>query len=49
MLNDKDNEEYTATLGKPRNGSVSRMAVAKFILDSLVSVKYVRDTVTLSK
>jgi uncharacterized protein YbjT (DUF2867 family) len=47
MLNDKDADEYTAVVGKPTSGSISRKAVAKFILDSLESEKYVRDCVTL--
>ncbi|MCX6303753.1 MAG: NAD(P)H-binding protein [Bacteroidetes bacterium] len=47
MLNDKDNDEYTAAPGKPSGGSISRKAVAKFILDSLESGKYKRDCVTL--
>jgi uncharacterized protein YbjT (DUF2867 family) len=49
MLNDKDNDEYTAVVGKPTGGSISRKAVAKFILDSLESEKYVKDVVTLFK
>jgi putative NADH-flavin reductase len=49
MLNDKDSDEYNATIGKPSAGSISRKATAKFILDALESEKYVRDTVTLSK
>ncbi|MEI7724678.1 MAG: NAD(P)H-binding protein [Bacteroidota bacterium] len=47
MLNDKDSDEYTAVVGKPTGGSISRKAVAKFILDSLESEKYVKDVVTL--
>jgi putative NADH-flavin reductase len=49
MLNDKDSDEYNATIGKPTSGSISRKGVAKFILDALESEKYFRDTVTLSK
>ncbi len=49
MLNDKDNDEYTAVVGKPTGGSISRKGVAKFILDSLESEKYVKDVVTLFK
>jgi putative NADH-flavin reductase len=49
MLNDKDSDEYKATIGKPTSGSISRKGVAKFLLDSLESEKFVRDTVTLSK
>ena len=49
MLNDKDSDEYKAIIGKPTGGNISRKGVAKFILDSLESEKYVRDTVTLSK
>ena len=47
MLNDKDNEEYAALVGKPKGINISRKAVAKFILDSLESEKYVKDVVTL--
>ena len=47
MLNDKDNEEYTAVVGKPSGGSISRKAVAKFVLDSLESGKHVRDCITI--
>jgi uncharacterized protein YbjT (DUF2867 family) len=47
MLNDKDNEEYTAMVGKPSGASISRKAVAKFILDTLESGKFVRDCVTI--
>jgi uncharacterized protein YbjT (DUF2867 family) len=49
MLNDKDVNEYTAVVGKPTGGNVSRKGVAKFILDSLESEKYVKDVVTLFK
>ena len=49
MLNDKDSDEYKATIGKPTSGSISRKGVARFILDSLESEKFVRDTVTLSR
>jgi uncharacterized protein YbjT (DUF2867 family) len=47
MLNDKDSDEYKAVVGKPSGGSISRKGVAKFILDSLESEKYVKDVVTL--
>ena len=49
MLNDKDSDEYKATIGKPTSGGISRKGVARFILDSLESEKFVRDTVTLSR
>ena len=48
MLNDKENEDYKVAHGKPANSSISRKAVAKFILDALESGKYVKDCVTLS-
>ena len=48
MLNDKENEDYKVVYGKPANSSISRKAVAKFILDALESGKYVKDYVTLS-
>ncbi len=47
LLNDEDSDEYTATTGKPSGRRISRKAVAKFILDSLESGKYVKDCVTL--
>jgi len=47
LLNDKDSDEYQAVIGKPTGGSISRKAVAKFIIDSLESEKYVKDVVTL--
>jgi uncharacterized protein YbjT (DUF2867 family) len=47
MLNDKDSDEYKAVIGKPTGGSISRKGVAKFILDSLESEKYVKEVVTL--
>ena len=47
MLNDKDSDEYKAVVGKPTGGNISRKGVAKFILDSLESEKYVRYCVTL--
>lgn len=47
MLNDKDSDEYKAVIGKPSGGSISRKGVAKFILDSLESEKYVKEVVTL--
>ena len=49
MLNDKDVHDYTATIGKPTSSSISRKAVAKFILDSLESEKHLRDCVTLCR
>jgi hypothetical protein len=47
MLNDKDSDEYKAVVGEPTGGSISRKGVAKFMLDSLESEKYVKDVVTL--
>jgi len=47
MLNDKDSDEYKAVVGKPTGGNISRKGVAKFILDSLESEKYVKNVVTL--
>ena len=47
MLNNKEKDKYTATLGKPKGGSISRKGVAKFTLDALEQEKYVRDVVTL--
>ena len=47
MLNDKGPDEYKAVVGKPSGGSISRNGVAKFILDSLESDKYVIECVTL--
>jgi uncharacterized protein YbjT (DUF2867 family) len=49
MLNDKDDEKYTATVGKPTGSSISRKGVARFILDALESEKYVRDCVSLNR
>ena len=49
MLNDKDSDEYIAVIGKPSGGNISRKGVAKFILESLESEKYVKDVVTLCK
>ena len=47
MLNNKEQDEYKAVIGKPTGGNISRKGVAKFILDSLESEKYVKDVVTL--
>jgi putative NADH-flavin reductase len=47
MLNDKDSDEYRAVIGKPTSGNISRKGVARFILDSLESEKYVKEVVTL--
>jgi len=47
MLNNKETDNYTATLGKPKGGSISRTGVAKFTLDALEQEKYVKDVVTL--
>lgn len=47
MLNDKESDKYTATLGKPKGGSISRAGLAKFVLDALEEEKYVKDIVTL--
>ena len=44
---DKEQDEYKAVIGKPTGGNISRKGVAKFILDSLESEKYVKDVVTL--
>ena len=49
MLSDKDQANYKAVIGKPTGGSISRKGVAKFILDSLESEKYVKEVVTLFK
>ena len=49
MLNDKDSDEYKAVVGKTTGGNINRKGVAKFILDSLESEKYVKDVVTLYK
>lgn len=48
MLNDKDVDTYKATIGKPTGGSISRKAVAKFILDALESGKFEKDVVALN-
>jgi len=48
MLNDKDVDTYKASIGKPTGGSISRKAVAKFILDALESGKYEKEVVTLN-
>ena len=47
MLNDKDSDDYRAVIGKPTASSISRKAVAKFILDTLESEKHVKEVVTL--
>jgi len=47
MLTNKDTEKSIATIGKPSGSSISRKAVATFILDALESEKYVGDCVTL--
>lgn len=47
MLSDKESDKFTATLGKPKGGSISRAGVAKFVLDALEEEKYVKDVVTL--
>jgi len=49
MLTEKDQDTYTAVIGNPRGGSISRKGVAKFILDTLGSGKYIRECVTLSR
>jgi uncharacterized protein YbjT (DUF2867 family) len=49
MLNDKDADDYRAVIGKPSGGSISRKAVAKFILDALESEGHVKEVVTLFK
>ena len=48
MLNNKDNDGYQVSVGKPTGGSISRKAVAKFILDALESGKYEKVVVTLN-
>ena len=48
MLTSKDTDKAIATIGKPSGNSISRKAVASFILDALESEKYVGDCMTLS-
>jgi len=47
MLTNKDTDKAIATIGKPTGSTISRKAVATFILDALASEKYVGDCVTL--
>jgi putative NADH-flavin reductase len=47
MLNDKETENYMATIGKPKGSGISRAGVAKFILDVIETEKYARECVTL--
>jgi putative NADH-flavin reductase len=49
MLNDEVSGKYTATNGKPSSGKISRMAVARFILDALESGEYIQQVVSLSR
>ena len=48
MLNNKDNDLYKVSVGKPTGHGISRKAVAKFILDALESGKYEKEVVTLN-
>jgi putative NADH-flavin reductase len=48
MLNDKDNDAYTATNAKATSGYISRKGVAKFILDSLEQAKHIKECVTVN-
>ncbi|MFZ4564785.1 MAG: NAD(P)-dependent oxidoreductase [Bacteroidales bacterium] len=48
MLNNKETENYQASIGKPKGSGISRAGVAKFILDAIESEKYARECVTLS-
>jgi len=48
MLNNKDNDTYQVSVGKPTGHGISRKAVAKFILDALESGKYEKEVVTLN-
>ena len=47
MLNNRETEKYTAVLGKPGGGGISRQGVARFIVDILESGKFEKDCVTL--
>jgi len=45
MLNNKDIDDYMVSASKLSGSSISRKAVAKFILDSLESGKYEKQIV----
>lgn len=47
MLSNKDTVDYKTSAGKPSGSSISRKAMATFVLDALESEKYVGDCVTL--
>ena len=47
LLNNKDSDKYTAVIGKPTRGGISRKGVARFIIDILESGKFEKDCVTL--
>ncbi|NQV02206.1 MAG: SDR family oxidoreductase [Bacteroidia bacterium] len=47
MLNNRDTDDYRASIGKPSGSSISRKGVATFIIDALESEKYMGDYVTL--
>ncbi len=47
MLNNKDTDDYKASIGKPSGSNISRKGMATFIVDALESEKYVGDCVTL--
>jgi len=49
MLNNKEDEAYSATNGAPLGGNISRKAVARFVLDTLESGSYKESCVTLSR
>jgi putative NADH-flavin reductase len=48
MLNDKDVYGYKAIIGKPTASSISRKAVARFILDALETGEYKKQVVTVN-
>ena len=48
MLNNKKNDVYKVSIGKPTGSSISRNAVVRFILDALESGKYEKEVVTLN-
>jgi len=47
LLNNKDSDKYTAVIGKPNGGVISRKGVARFIIDVLESGKFEKNCVTL--
>jgi len=49
MLNDKDEDGYTVSKGKPTGAYISRKGVARFILDALESGQFKKECVTLNK